>query len=463
MKDSIATLPVEKLPLSTKVIYGLGDWGNTTTSTIFLFFFSFFLTDIARLSPAYAAPVLLIGGIWDAINDPLVGVLMDRVHTRWGRRRPFFILGAIPFALTFMLLWWVPPIHTQLGLAIFYGLAYILFDPAWTAVCVPYSALTPELSEDYDERTQLSGFRMAVSLAGGLLAAVSVPMIVDAVSGAAGGESLVGQRSGYFAVAVIFGSLAAVPYLLLFFKIRERKTEARQENLGIMASFKHTFNNRPFRYAAGIYLFAWSTVGLVGSLMVYFVTYYLRMGDQLEIVLGVVQGAALLCIPLIVFLSGRLGKQRAFVLGALSWSAVMVALSMIGRDQHVLAYVLAILAGFGIAAAHVIPWSIIPDVIEVDELATGQRREGAFYGFMVFLQKTGTAVVLALVQLILAATGYVPNVEQTPMALTAIRALFGALPALLLLVSVVLALRFPIDRQRHAELRRALAEKRALD
>jgi GPH family glycoside/pentoside/hexuronide:cation symporter len=458
-----AALPAGKLPLGTKLIYGLGDWGNTTTSTIFLFFFSFFLTDIARLPPVYAAPVLLIGGIWDAINDPLVGVLMDRVRSRWGRRRPFFLFGALPFAFSFILLWWVPPIDSQFGLAVYYTLAYMFFDTAFTAVCVPYSALTPELTEDYDERTRLNGFRMAVSMAGGLLAAVAVPLIIGAFSGAAGADPLPGQRTAYLVMAVIFGVLAAVPYLVLFFSIRERPSDDLRENLGIFASFKHTFRNRPFRYAAGIYLFAWCTIGLVGGLMQYFVTYYLRMGDQLEIVLGVVQAAALICIPLIVWLSGRMGKQRAYVLGGLSWAGVMVVLSMVGREQHTLAYILAISAGFGIAAAHVIPWSIIPDVIEVDELETGRRREGAFYGFMVFLQKTGTAFTLALVQWILAATGYVPGAEQSPTALTAIRALFGAFPALLLFASVFLVIRFPIDRRRHAELRRALAERRAAE
>jgi GPH family glycoside/pentoside/hexuronide:cation symporter len=443
----------------TKAIYGLGDWGNTTTSTIFLFFFSFFLTDVARLQPVYAAPVLLIGGIWDAINDPLVGILIDRVRSRWGRRRPFFLFGAFPLAIAFILLWWVPPIESQLGLAVYYAFAYILFDTAFTAVNVPYSALTPELTEDYDERTHLNGWRMGVSMAGGLLAAVAVPMIVDAVGGA---DSLAKRQSGYFIMALVFGLLAAIPFLILFFKIRERSSAGvRREEMGILESFRHTFRNRAFRYAAGIYLFSWCTVALVGSLLQYFVTYYLRIGDQLELVLGAVQAAALLFIPVVVFMSGKRGKQSTFIWGGLSWMVVMGALALVNRDQVVLAYILAFGAGFGVATAHVIPWSIIPDVIEDDELATGQRREGAFYGFMVFLQKTGTAFTLALVQWILALSGYVPDAEQTPQALTAIRVLFGALPAVLLLGAVLLAARFPIDRSKHEELRRVLAERRA--
>jgi GPH family glycoside/pentoside/hexuronide:cation symporter len=453
MSQIAVPLPAEKLPFRTKMVYGLGDWGNTTTSTIFLFFFSFFLTDIARLQPIYAAPVLLVGGIWDAINDPLVGILMDRVRSRWGRRRPFFLFGALPLAFFFIMLWWVPPFHSQLALAGYYMLAYLLFDSAYTAVNVPYSALTPELTEDYDERTRLSGFRMAVSMAGGLIAAVMVPVIAGLFPQA---------RTGYFLMAVIFGTLAAVPYLALFLSVKERHVDkAGQEDLSIFASFLHTFRNHPFRYAAGIYMFAWITVSLVAALMQYYVTYWLLIPDQLEIILGVVQGSALLCIPIMVILSGKIGKQYAFIIGAASWAVVMMLLAMVGRGQVLFAYVLAVLAGFGIAAAHVIPWSIIPDVIEVDELQTGQRREGTFYGFMVFLQKTGSAVTLAIVQWILALTGYTPGVAQSSAAINAIRILFGAFPAVFLGVSVFLAWRFPISREKHQELRRALAEKRA--
>jgi len=151
--------------------------------------------------------VLLVGGVWDAINDPIIGVWSDRVHTRWGRRRPFFLIGAIPYAILFVLLFLVPPIPSQLGKCIYYSLVYIAFDTVFTFVSVPYNALTPELTEDYDERTHLNGYRMFVSMVGGLIAAVALPLIVD---------SFVNKAQGYLIAAIIFGALAAIPYLLLF-------------------------------------------------------------------------------------------------------------------------------------------------------------------------------------------------------------------------------------------------------
>jgi glycoside/pentoside/hexuronide:cation symporter, GPH family len=453
-KDTpMAHLPASpvKLPFLSKLIYGMGDWGNSTTSTIFMFFFAFFLTDIGRLDPIYAAPIFLVGGIWDAINDPLIGILVDRVHTRWGRRRPFFIVSALPLAITFMFLFWVPPWQNQIYKALYYGLMYILFDTAYTFLIIPYSALTPELTEDYDERTRLNGYRMVFSMAGGLICAISVPIIVGLFPH---------KEKGYFIMAVIFGCLAALPYILIFFRIRERFGDLKPSQMNLRKSFIHTFRNKPFRYAAAIYMTAWMTVGLVSALMIYYLTYYLNMASSLEIVLGILQAAALLCIPVMVWMSGKLGKQNAYLVGIALLVIVLVLLSFLPQNPTRIVFFLAALAGLGVAAAHVVPWSIVPDTIDVDELATGQRREGVYYGFLAFFQKTGTAVILALVQLILHVTGYVAGGQQSVATLNALRWMIGPLPAILLAVSMLLAWRYPLNRVRYKLLHQELNEAR---
>jgi GPH family glycoside/pentoside/hexuronide:cation symporter len=448
------TAEKDRLPFLTKLIYGLGDWGNSSTSTIFAFFFSFFLTDIARLDPLYAAPVLLIGGIWDAVNDPLIGVFADRVSTRWGRRRPFFLLCAIPLSLTFIALWWVPPWDSQALKAIYFGLAYIAFDTFYTLLTVPYVALTPELTEDYNERTRLNGFRMSVSMAAGLISAVAVPLIV---------ASFVQPKSGYFLMAIIFGGLASIPYFLLFFKIKERFAETAKSDLSVFRSFLLTFRNRAFRYAAGIYMTAWVSVSVVEALFQYYITYWMLAPDQLDIMLGMVQLSALICIPIMVLMSNRMGKTQAYLVGVGWWVVVMLVLGFLPQGTILPTYILAATAGLGIAAAHVVPWSIIPDVIDADELATGHRREGTYYGFLVFLQKTGTAFTLALVQWMLHFSGYVAGASQPASALFSIRMLIGPFPAVLLVISMFLAWRYPLSRSRHSAMRAELADRRGSD
>ena len=442
----------DRLPFLTKLIFGFGDWGNTTTSTIFGFFFAFFLTDVAGIDPIYAAPILLIGGIWDAINDPIIGVLADRVHTRWGRRRPLLLLGALPFSLSFIMLWWVPPWTSILAKVAYYAVAYLLFDTFFTLVAVPYTALTPELTEDYDERTRLNGFRMTVSMAGGLIAAVAVPTIT---------RMFPNIRTGYLTMAIIFGALACIPYFVLFATIRERFVAVDQAPMNLLTSFLHTFRNRAFRYTAGIYLTGWVTVALAGAMFQYYLTYVMGMADQLEIILGLVQGGALICIPIMVRLANRMGKTRAYQVGVGLWVVVMLTLAFLSPNAKTATYFLAISVGLGVAAAHVVPWSIIPDVIDTDELETGRRREGTYYGFMVFLQKCGSAFMLAFMQWILHLSGYIANAAQPPSALLAMRLLIGPLPALLLVTSMILAWRYPLSRESHTRLRASLAIRRS--
>lgn len=267
-----------RLPRRTKVVYGLGDWGNSSLTTIFGFFFAFFLNNVAGLQPIYAVPVLLIGGIWDAVNDPVIGVFADKVRTRWGRRRPFFLFGAIPFGLFFILLWWIPPFESQAALCVYYSIVYILFDTSYTIVAVPYSALTPELTSDYNERTSLNGYRMVVSVLAGLAAAVAMPFFV---------EQVVDKKAAYLEVAVVFGILAIIPYFLLFFFIKEKFQKVKADNFNIRQGFKLTWSNIPFRYAAGIYATAWVTVSLAGALFQYFLTFWLRIPDQVDLILRV--------------------------------------------------------------------------------------------------------------------------------------------------------------------------------
>jgi GPH family glycoside/pentoside/hexuronide:cation symporter len=449
----------DRLSFGTKLVYGLGDWGNTTTSTIFGFFYAFFLNNVAGLLPIYTAPVLLIGMVWDAINDPIIGVLADKVHTRWGRRRPFFLIGALPLTITFIAMWWVPPFSSQIGKMIYFLVTYLLYDTAFTIVTVPYVALTPELSEDYDERTRLTGYRMVISMAGGLISAIALPM------GVALFPSL---RQGYMVIVTIFGITACVPYILMFFKIKERFSNAPPSDLGIFSGFQYTWKNKAFRYVIGIYATAWITITLAGSLFQYYVTYYLQAPDQVDFVLGALMTSALVFIPVLVLMSNKLGKKKAYIVAVSIWVVVMLSIAFLPADGIKLAYLLVGLAGFGVAAAHVIPWSMTPDVIEQDELVNGVRREGTFYGFMVFLQKAGAALALAGMELALHFAKYqVPpdennplSIEQPSSALLAIRLLTGLVPAILLSFSILFAFRYPISKEMHNATRESLKQKR---
>lgn len=446
----------------TKLAFGSGDVGPAVATAIMSFFLLYFFTDVARLNPAAAGVILLLTKIWDAINDPLIGLLSDRVNTRWGRRRPWFLFGAVPFGLAFFLLFQVPQLG-EVGKFAYYLIVSLLLDTMFTLVNVPYTALTPELTRDYDERTSLNSYRFAFSIAGGLIAAVAHPLIVDAV--AAGSDI----QTGYAVSALVWAIACTAPFFFAFWGTYERHTPEEAEALPLVESVRQTFRNRAFRYAAGIYLLSWLVVQTVSTLIVYYLTYWLRRPQLTPVVLLAVQGSSLLWLFIWNAASRRLGKQGVYYAGMAVWIATSLVLFGVRPDWPAWSVVLlAALAGVGVATAYLVPWAMLPDVIELDELETGKRREGAFYGFFVLLQKLGLALGLFVIGQVLNATGYITppanateTITQPDSALLAIRLMMGPLAALILGIGVVLVTRFPITRDSHARTLRELEARRA--
>ena len=171
MIDISAPETKHRLPVRLKLLFSVGSLTTSMPQAIIVFFQLYFLTDIAGLRPDYAAWSIAAGRLWDAINDPLFGVISDRIKSRHGRRRVLLLYSAVPLGLTYALMWIVPPFG-QAGLAVFYALVFILFDTCYTAMYVGYNALTPALTSDYDERSSVNGYRMAISIAGTLSAII---------------------------------------------------------------------------------------------------------------------------------------------------------------------------------------------------------------------------------------------------------------------------------------------------
>lgn len=453
----------EKVPRITKFAFGSGDVGPAVATAIMSFFLLYFFTDVARISPALAGVILLINKIFDAVNDPVVGMISDRVRTPWGRRRPWFLFGAIPFGITFFLLFLVPN-WGQAGLFIYYLVVSLMLDLAFTVVNVPYTALTAELTRDYDERTSLNSYRFGFSIAAGLLAAFFHPIIVDAVRAGGGTE-----QTGYMISALVWAVVSTLPFFFAFWGTYERHTAEEEAPMPYFESLKLTFSNRAFRYVTGIYLLSWMVVQTVSTLVIYYLTYWLRRPEQIPFVLLAVQGSSLIFLFIWTALSRRIGKKGVYYYGMIWWILVSIALYFVQPDwPSGVILALGALAGVGVATAYLVPWAMLPDVIELDELKTGRRREGAFYGFFVLLQKLGLALGLFLVSQALAVSGYItpPVGATTPVvqpdsALQAIRLMIGPLPALILLAGIYLVHKFPITKENHEETLRQLEERRA--
>jgi GPH family glycoside/pentoside/hexuronide:cation symporter len=202
---------------------------------------------------------------------------------------------------------------------------------------------------------------------------------------------------------------------------------------------------------------------LVEANLLYFVTYVVRRSDQSNLIMATVFVVAILALPLWEWASRNMNKRLAYIVGVAFWAVVQIVLVTLGPATPVwVILVLAALAGIGVSATHVIPWAIIPDAIEWDELQTGERHEGMFYSLVVLAKKIATSIALPLALLLLDATGYVPNAEQqAPSAVIGIRTLTGPIPAFFLCAGIVFAILYPLTRERHAEVRQELAQRKA--
>lgn len=259
----------EKLSRWTKIGYAIGDFGPAVgPGTIIPFFFLFFLTDVVRLNPSLAGLVLLIGKVWDAVNDPLFGLLSDRTRTRWGRRRVYLLFGAIPFGLSFFLLWVTPPWQDPFLLFAYFVVLYIIFDTAFTAVGVAYHALIPEMTLDYDERTSLVGYQMIVSIGGGLLGAILPLMIVGLFPS---------KPIGYAAMGAIMGASFALLIFPAFAVARERKEFQARAALPSLESLRYVLRNRAFRYVMGLDILSWMAVDILSAVFIYYLKYWIVM------------------------------------------------------------------------------------------------------------------------------------------------------------------------------------------
>ncbi|MGD2177821.1 MAG: MFS transporter, partial [Anaerolineae bacterium] len=245
----------DHLELRTKLLYGVGDTGFSLTTTIIGAIFLIFMTDVVGLAPGIAAIAIFAGRSWDYINDPIFGHISDRTRTRWGRRRPFLLFGALPFALAFAMLWWRPPWDRDIFLAAYYALAYMVFDATATFIYMPYFALTPELTSDYDERTSLTTYRMFFSILGSL-AAFTIPL---AIIGTFHPES----APRVWTMGLVFGVASALPFLAVFFGTRERQVFMQQERPSLRESLQAAMRNRPFVFGLIIFLLTWVAVEIL--------------------------------------------------------------------------------------------------------------------------------------------------------------------------------------------------------
>ncbi|MEA3224082.1 MAG: MFS transporter [Thermodesulfobacteriota bacterium] len=465
----MAEKDTEKLSLTTKIGFGVGDIYGGGAMVIIGFYYLYFLTDVVRINPALAGIVFLISKMWDAISDPLMGLISDRTRTKMGRRRPYFLAGIILIFLSFFMMWYPVDFDKEIHRFVFVFVAYIFFSTTITMVMVPYNALSSELTLDYNERSSLSSIRIFFSTLSSMVCAVVPLEIVKRFPDA---------RDGYITMAVSIGLFFSLPYIATFLTTKEREEfQVEKQPFSIkmgLTSFIEPFKIRSFVNVLMMYLFAFLTMDMLMTIVIYFMTYYLERGNETNYVLGTLLLFQIISIPFYYYLSKKTSKRAAFMLGVALWIGIMLFSYLITPEMHPYAmYIFGGLVGFATGGVVVMIYSIFPDIPDIDELYSGQRREGIYFGLVTFMRKVSSALAIFFISNAIALAGYKAPIEETIDGVTkmvqqgqstelilTLRVLFSVVPIILLLVCLYNCIRYPLTPGLHARLRKILGVKR---
>jgi sugar (glycoside-pentoside-hexuronide) transporter len=443
----------ETLPTRVKAIYALGDHTVNLGLSALLFLFPAFLTDVAMLRPAFAGLVPLIARGLDAFADPAMGRLSDATRWRHGRRRPYFLIGALPLGASFAALWFVPEGAGENVRFAWYAAVYVVFALSTTVVSVPYLALIPEMTSSYQERTSVNSWRAAGAILGTLLAVAGMGTLARALGG---------DARAWWIAGCVAGLWIAAPWPLVYRATFERSDFQRPAHEPFFTSLLSLARHPAYVRLTGLFLLGRIAIDLTSTMLLYYFTYWLRREEDFYLAIGLFLFMIVVALPFWLWISHRVEKSTVYVLGALSWIGSQAFLFLATPDwPRFWIFLGCAIGGIGYAAADMSPWSMLGEVVDEDELRSGERREGLYFGLFTFLRKLGGAAAVALALFAFDLAGYVPNAPQSEQALTALRVLTAVVPGVFVALGGWVALSYPLTRARHAEILVQLERRRA--
>jgi len=411
----------------------------------------YFYTDVFGLSAAAAGGVFLVARIVDAITDPMMGMIAERTSSRWGRLRPYLLLGAVPLALVSILTFTVPDL-AESGKLVWAYLTYVGFGIVYTVVSIPYSALTASLTDDHHERTLLSTIRMAFAFAGGYVISVGMLPLVGLFETPA---------AGFQAAMVMFAVVATGLLALTFASTNERIHPPASQQLSFSDSLKAVYANPPLLIVIVLFTCGMLSFTVRQTVTLYYFKYNLGREDLIAAFFGItfpIMFVGLLAVPK---LAAKLGKAGGIVAGAIVTILGCLGLYFTPYDAIPWIFFWSCVVALGGTPIAVLGWAMIPDTVEYAQWKLGLRADGAIFSFASFFQKLAKALGGAGVAGALAVAGYAANTDQSEVSLRAIHNLMTLAPAAIMVVMIVAARCYRLDESAHAELISSLREASA--
>jgi GPH family glycoside/pentoside/hexuronide:cation symporter len=456
-----STTLAEKLPLRVKLSYGAPSFAGAGMAIPIAIHLTIFYSDTILVPLGIIALIKAVARALDALTDPLMGWLTDSTRSRWGRRRPWILLGAPTAALAFYLMFTPPESLSGANAAAWFAATYVCYYLFHTVYIIPHNGLGPELTLDYNERSMLFGIREGFVVLGTLVAAVAPPIFIQSMGGA---------RAGYSGFAALLGTLLVLLYVNLVAQVKERQDFIARPPNPLIPGLRRVFRNRAFRILLVVYLTSSTTGAIPGLMMPYFTKYVLQPGNPdiwLAIFLGVYFGAGFLFLPVWIWLARRFEKKPVWLVSFLPSISGSIMLFFMGPGDIWPTFFILIWAGAAFGAGLFLGPSMQADVIDYDELYTGKRREAQYGALWSVMTKFVVIPSMSIPLAILASVGYMPNVPQTEEVQFVISAIFGLAPATTAAIALCIGLMYPISRQVHQKIWQGIEQlkrgERAID
>lgn len=420
-----------------------------------------FATDVLLIAPAIMGLIFSASRIWDAISDPVVGYLSDRTRIKYGRRRSWILASCVPIGATFIMVFAPPESLSDTGLVIWMAVAIIGFYSAMTVFFVPHLSLGAELSSSYHERSRLFGVRHGFYTFGSILSLISFYLLISAEQQ---GRDVV--RAEAFDLALIAAGVMVVLVLVSVGKLKERPEYQGRVNESPFQAFKDVWQNPHARLLIVVSFIEQVGSAAIGVLTLYVTQYVVGAPLWAPLIILCYMVPSTFSVPLWLPLSRRFGKVRlwmfSMVLTGVSFGA-MFALPWIDGVTVKIVYisVFAAFAGLAAGCGGTLSPSIQGDVIDYDEMMTGERKEGSYFAAWNFVYKGATGVMLLLTGFVLQFAGFAPNEDQTMTVKVAMVTLYGMFPLVCYVIGAALFSRFKLDEKEHAKIRQVLDERAA--
>lgn len=396
---------MSKVSTLTKLGYGIGDIASNIFIIATGMYLLYFMTDVLKVSPALAGTALLLPKLWDVLIDPIIGAISDKTKSRWGRRRIYLLLGAVPLGLFFFLTFITPKYQTELHTAAHIAVVFAIGCTFFSVVNIPYSSMAAEMSQDYNERISITMFRMIGASVGVLLAGGITMLLVEAGGGGA---------IGYRFMGLVLGSFIVVITLFSFWGTKDAVSlPAGEKMMPIKEQIRIAFKNTEFFALMLSYAMQSIGVGVLMAGLIYFIKHALYLPETATgTTFGLLFGTTILFIPVWMKLGVKLGKMKAYRIGLVVMILLLLTIYFTPASQSVLFYTQIVLLGFGFSSFQLFPFSMLPDTIEFDEMQSGLRREGIFSGVWASAQKLAYAVGPAIVGFALDLSGYLKDAVE---------------------------------------------------